>query len=373
MTMLSTQDTFWTDVATWLQDAVPQRWKDERSQLTPEEETEIRREWDQQLFTQGYSMLSLPEEYGGRGLGLAEEVLFHELAAQAHAPDGLGRIGKILTAPALIAHANEEQKARFLPRIVSGQDVWCQGFSEPGSGSDLASVQCVAHKVEGGYRVTGQKVWTSYASDSHRCLLLARTDLEAPRYRNLSLLMLDMSQPGIVVQTLKQISGSMHFAEVFFDEVFVADEDLLGAEGEGWKVAMTILTAERGGVETVTRYVDMRGDVDRLLGCCVADDPAGLVRAKGLETEVELIRMQVAKAVEREQDEKRFNAATSILKVLWSEVWQKVAALGVDSRCAAHREHWNYTYFETRGTSIYSGTNEIQRNLIAERVLGLPK
>lgn len=372
MTTLSTQDAFWSDVTTWLQQAVPPRWKDERSRLTPEEETDIRREWDRQLFAQGYSMLSLPEEYGGRGLGLAEEVLFHELAAKAHAPDGLGRIGKILAAPALIAHGTEQQKARFLPRIVSGQDVWCQGFSEPGSGSDLASVQCVAKKVPGGYRVSGQKVWTSYASDSHRCLLLARTDPSAPRYRNLSLLMLDMSQPGIVVQTLKQISGSMHFAEVFFDDVFVADEDLLGPEGAGWRVAMTILTAERGGVETVTRYVDMRGDVDRLLSCCVVGTPA-LVQARRLETEVELIRMQVAKAVECENEERRFNAATSVLKVLWSEVWQRVATLGVDSRCPTHHEHWYFTYFETRGTSIYSGTNEIQRNLIAERVLGLPK
>ncbi len=370
--MTTVASAYWDEVAAWLAREVPERWRTARAALTPHEETEIRREWDRKLFAGGYSMLSLPTEFGGQGLGLAEEVLFGELAARAHAPDSLARVGKILTAPALIVHGTEEQKDRFLPRIVSGEDVWCQGFSEPGSGSDLASVTCAARKVDGGYRVTGQKVWTSFAEDSHRCLMLVRTDESAPRYKNLSLLLMDMSQPGIEVATLKQISGSMHFAEMFLDDVFVAENDRLGAEGEGWRVAMTILTAERGGVETVTRYVDMRADMDTLLGCCVAD--SGL-RTQGddLDVEVELIRRQVAKAVERESDDAAFNRATCFLKVLWSDLWQRVTALGLDSGCSAHRDHWNYQYLDVKGTTIYSGTNQIQRNIIAERVLGLPK
>ncbi|MGQ0624348.1 MAG: acyl-CoA dehydrogenase family protein [Sporichthyaceae bacterium] len=363
---------FWAEVAAWLEREVPERWRTARASLSAHEETEIRREWDRKLFAAGYSMLTLAPEYGGRGFGLADEVRFGELCAIAHAPDSLARVGKILTAPALIVHGTDTQRARFLPRIVSGEDVWCQGFSEPGSGSDLASVTCEARKVAGGYRVTGQKVWTSFAEDSHRCLMLVRTDPTARRYQNLSLLLLDMSQPGVTVATLKQISGSMHFAEVFFDEVFVADEDRLGPEGAGWTVAMTILTAERGGVETVTRYVDMRADIDKLLGCCVAGSPLA-AQAEDLDTETELVRRQVAKAIEREHDEDAFNRATCFLKVLWSDLWQRITALGLDSGCAVHRDHWNFQYLEVKGTTIYSGTNQIQRNIIAERVLGLPK
>lgn len=366
------ETTYWDGVVAWLETAVPERWRSHRASLGPHEETEIRREWDRQLHAAGYSMLSLPREFGGQGLGLAEEVTFHELAAKAHAPDGLARIGKILAAPALIAHGDDEQRARFLPRIVSGEDVWCQGFSEPGSGSDLASVQCVARKVEGGWRITGQKVWTSYAEDSHRCLMVVVTDPDAGRYKNLSLLLMDMAQPGITIRTIKQVSGSMHFAEMFLDDVFVEDRDLLGAQGEGWKVAMTILTAERGGVESITRYVEMRGDMDKLLGCCTSGT-ALADAASRLDVEVELCRWQVAKAVSREKDDAAFHRAACFLKVQWSELWQRLGELGLESRCTTHRDHWNYTYLETRGVSIYSGTSEIQRNIIAERVLGLPR
>lgn len=372
MTTSAVPTGYWDEVAAWLEREVPDRWRTSRASLTPAEETEIRREWDRKLFAGGYSMLSLATEFGGQGLGLGEEVLFGELAAKAHAPDSLARVGKILTAPALITHGTQEQKDRFLPRIVSGEDVWCQGFSEPGSGSDLASVTCSARKVEGGYRITGQKVWTSYAEEAHRCLMLVRTDDQAPRYRNLSLLLMDMSQPGITVATLKQISGSMHFAEMFLDDVFVAEEDRLGPEGEGWAVAMTILTAERGGVETVTRYVEMRADMDKLLSCCtVGTGREGL--AEDLDVEVELVRRQVAKAVEREHDDVAFTKATCFLKVQWSELWQRVTALGIDTECRRHRDHWNFQYLEVKGTTIYSGTSQIQRNIIAERVLGLPK
>lgn len=362
----------WDEVARWLEANVPARWRDHRAALGPSEETAIRRDWDRQLYAAGYSMLSLPREYGGQGLGLAEEVRFAELAAGAHAPDGLARIGKILTAPALIAHGTPEQRERFLPRIVSGEHVWCQGFSEPGSGSDLASVRCSARPVDGGYKVTGAKVWTSYAEDSHRALLLVCTDPAAPRYRNLSLLLLDMAAPGVKISTLKQMSGSMHFAEVFFDDAFVAAEDLLGPEGAGWQVAMTILGAERGGVETVTRYVDMRADMDLLLSCCIGGGRRA-AEAADLDVEVELIRRQVAKAVEREGSEPAFTRATCVLKVAWSELWQRLVALGLDGECRLHREHWNFQYLEVKGTTIYSGTSQIQRNIIAERVLGLPK
>jgi alkylation response protein AidB-like acyl-CoA dehydrogenase len=355
----------------WLRAAVPERWKAERGALSEEEATQVKRDWDRSLYEGGFAGLSLPAEHGGQGLGLAEEVAFHELAARAHAPEGFGRIGKLLTAPTLIAHGTPEQRARFLPGILSGEHIWCQGFSEPGAGSDLAGVSTTARREDGGYRVTGQKVWTSFASVADRCLLIARTNPDAPRYRNLSMLLLDMRRPGVTVRPIRQISGSAHFAEVFFEDVRVDDEDRLGADGEGWQVAMTVLGNERGAVEGITRYVEMRGDMDLLLRHC--EGTVYQREAEDLDVRLELVRWQVAKAVQLEPDPVAFARASSVLKVTWSELWQEMTALGLRVTPPRHRAHWRHQYLETRAASIYSGSSEIQRNIIAERVLGLPK
>ncbi|MBN9739302.1 MULTISPECIES: acyl-CoA dehydrogenase family protein [unclassified Pseudonocardia] len=362
---------FRQDAERWLREAVPERWKAERGALSEEETTEVRRQWDRQLHEGGFAGLSLPAEHGGQGLGLAEEVAFHELAARAHAPEGFGRIGKILTAPTLIVHGTEDQRARFLPGILSGEQVWCQGFSEPGAGSDLASVSTTARRDGAGYRVTGQKVWTSFANVSDRCLLIARSDPDGARYRNLSMLLLDMRQPGVVVRPIKQISGTSHFAEVFFEDVWVGEEDRLGGEGEGWKVAMTVLQNERGAVEGITRYVEMRGDMDLLLAH--AAGTAYEREAAEMDVRLELVRRQVAKAVELEGDPVAFARTSAVLKVTWSELWQEMTQLGLRIAPAEHRAHWRHQYLETRASSIYSGSSEIQRNIMAERVLGLPK
>ncbi|PKW16530.1 acyl-CoA dehydrogenase family protein [Saccharopolyspora spinosa] len=363
---------FRDDAEQWLRDAVPERWRMRRSSLSPEEITAVRREWDKQLHRGGYAGLSLPREYGGQGLGLAEEVVFHELAARAHAPEGFGRIGKILTAPTLIVHGTPEQQARFLPGILSGEQVWCQGFSEPDAGSDLASVATTARRDGDGYRVTGQKIWTSFADVADRSLFLAKTNPDAPRYRNLSMLLLDMKQPGVTVRPIKQISGTSHFAEVFFEDVWVADADRLGGEGEGWKVAMTVLQNERGAIEGITRYVEMRWDLDLLLRCCAARIGRTL-DAEDFDVRLELVRWQVSKAVELVDDPVAFARASSVLKVTWSELWQEMTQLAIAASCPEHRAHWRHQYLETRASSIYSGSSEIQRNIMAERVLGLPK
>lgn len=367
-----TPEAFRRDAEIWLAANVDEHWRKNRGALSEDEETRLRAEWDRKLFAGGYAGLSLPVEYGGQGLGLAEEVIFGELAARAQAPDGLGRIGKILTAPTLIAHGTEWQKATYLPPIMSGEHVWCQGFSEPGSGSDLASVSCSARRVEGGYLVRGRKTWTSFSKHAHRCLVLARTDEDAPRYRNLSLLLLDMHAPGVEISPVKQISGSEHFSETTFDDVFVAEQDLVGAEGEGWRMAMTVLANERGAVEGITRYVEIRADMDLLLGCC-AQAGEFTERLQELDTRVELVRWQVSKAVERQHTDAHFLRSSMVLKVIWSELWQELTSLAARLSCAEHREHWRHQYLESRSATIYSGTSEIQRNIIAERVLGLPK
>lgn len=363
---------FRTKAAEWVEQSVPRRWRENRGALDEAEEIQLRRLWDKLLWEGGYSGLSIPVEFGGQGLGLAEEVAFAEAAAQAQAPDPLGRIGRILAAPTLIDHGTELQRQRLLRPILTGEHVWCQGFSEPGSGSDLASVACTATKVDGGYLIKGRKTWTSYSREADRCLLLAKTDPSAPRYKNLSVFMVDMHSPGISLSPIRQISGSQHFSETDFDNVFVPDEDRLDAEGAGWSVAMTILKHERGTVEAASRYIEIRADMDLLLRCCATGHEYQELLSQ-LDIRVELVRAQVQKAVEREADEHAFNSATAGLKVVWSDLWKEIANLAAKLSCPDHRAHWRHQYLESRSASIYSGTNEIQRNIVAERMLGLPK
>jgi alkylation response protein AidB-like acyl-CoA dehydrogenase len=356
----------------WLDAKVPARWVTERSSLTDEEVTAIRMEWDRLLYAGGYAGLSIPAEYGGQGLGLAEEVVFGELAARAHAPDGYGRIGKILTAPTLIARGTEYQRKRYLQPLLSGEEIWCQGFSEPGAGSDLAAVSSFARPTEGGYLVSGQKIWTSFAQHAGKSLFLAKTSADAPRHRNLSLFLLDMRQPGITIRPIHQISGGAEFAEVFLEDAFVSEADRVGDEGDGWSVAMTVFQSERGGVESISRYVEMRSDVDLLLGCC-AKIQDRLDQALEYETRLELVRWQVLKALARQDDEAAFTAATAMLKVFWSELWQEITRMGTDSMCPRHRDHWRFQHLEIRSATIYAGSSEVQRNIIGDRVLGLPR
>lgn len=366
------RESFARDAEGWLNANVPERWRENRSALSEDEMDDIRHEWDRQLFKAGYAGLSLPREFGGQGLGLAEEVIFADLSARAMAPDGLARIGRILTAPTLIAHGTLDQRERYLKKILNGDEVWCQGFSEPDAGSDLAGVQCRATKVEGGYRISGRKIWTSFARQADRCLLLAQTDPEAGRHRNLSMLLLDMRQGGVIINPIKQASGLSHFAEVQFDGAFVADEDLVDAEGTGWKVAMTVLTNERGGVEASSRYVEIRADMD-LLTRAVGDHPDYRLRLDELDARIELVRWQVLKSIDLDQSSPAYFSATSILKLAWSELWQEIAQLGLETSDPDTVDHWRFQYLETRAATIYSGTSEIQRNIISERVLGLPR
>ena len=368
----SDREEFIASASAWLEANVPSRWRENRGALSEEESTQIRREWDACLHSGGYAGLSLPKAHGGQGLSLAEEVIFSELSARAQAPDGLARIGRILTAPTLIAHGTEEQLARYLPRIVDGDEIWCQGFSEPGAGSDLAGVSCMAKKINGGYLVSGRKTWTSFARLAHRCILLAQSNAEAGRYKNLSMFLLDMKQPGVKIEPIKQASGLSHFAEVTFEDVFVSDFDLIGKDGDGWKIAMTLLTNERGAVEAASRYVEIRADMD-LLNSSLPDHPDHQLAFKNLDTRIEMIRWQTSKVIDLDEDSEAFDKATSILKLAWSELWQDISNLGIAIAGPDDYEHWRFQYLETRASTIYSGSNEIQRNIISDRILGLPR
>lgn len=356
----------------WLADNVPERWRQNRGALDEHESDEIRHEWDRELYRGGFAGLSLPKEFGGQGLGVVEEVLFSDLAARAKAPDGLGRIGRILAAPTLVRHGTEEQLERLLPPTLRGDMIWCQGFSEPSAGSDLAGVTTRAERTEGGYLISGRKTWTSFAKHADRCLLLARSDPNAPRHKNLTMFLLDMRQPGVSISPLKQASGASHFAEVTFDNVFVDESDRVAQEGDGWRVAMTVLQNERGGVEASSRYVEIRADID-LLAEQLCDQPEYRLVLEDLETRLELIRWQVLKTIDYDADSAEFVRSASVLKLQWSELWQEVTSVGIATMTPSTEAHWRFQYLETRAASIYSGTSEIQRNIISERVLGLPK
>lgn len=368
-----TSSEFRERAAAWLRENVPVEWRENRGALSEDDETRIRQDWDRRLYAGGFAGISLPREYGGQGRSVEDEVAFFELAARMQAPDGLARIGKILTAPTLISVGTDEQRAKYLPKILSGEDVWCQGFSEPGAGSDLANVSTSARRTDGGWLIRGTKTWTSFSKHAHRCLMLARSDAQAPRYRNLTFFLLDMDQPGVLVEPIKQISGSAHFAETHYDDVFVPDADVLGGVGDGWRVAMTVLANERGLIEGIVRYVEIRADVDTLASCCCAGDAERMRVVRRLDAKAEVIRWQVAKAVAVRDDQTDGLRAAAVLKAWWSEFWQEVTNFASTLDCSAHREHWRHQYLESRSATVYSGTSEIQRNVIAERVLGLPR
>lgn len=366
-------DAFLEEAREWLKANVPQRWRESRGALSHAESDAIRREWDRQLGRSGYTGISFPKEYGGQGMTLRDDVIFHLIAAEAQAPDGFTRVGKTLLAPMLITQGSEEQRRKYLPALMSGEEVWCQGFSEPNAGSDLANLTTRARKVDGGYLVKGRKTWTTFAQHASRCFLLAVTDPNAARYRNMSMLLVDMSAPGVHVTDIRQISGATHFAEVQFDDVFVPEDDLVGEKNRGWHVAMKLLENERGGVESAARYVEIRADMDLLLTSC-ADRPELRTELTALDIRTEIVRWHLAKVLDLiESDSPRLGQAVSVLKLLWSELWQDVTRAGVTAMVPDDREHWLYQFLESKAVTIYGGSSEILRNVASERVLGLPR
>jgi alkylation response protein AidB-like acyl-CoA dehydrogenase len=336
------------------------------------EDIEFRRAWENEIVKAGYNCLSWPAEYGGQGLGPIEDFVFAEECITAGVPEGLGRIGRLLTAPALFGHGTAEQKARFLPRILRQDDIWCQGFSEPGAGSDLASVQTSARRQGDVYLVNGQKIWTSFGHYADWCLLLTRTSAGAARHRGLTMFAMPMHQPGVQPRRIRQISGDSEFSEVFYDQAEVSADCRIGAEGEGWRVAMTILTAERG-VGFAALALNEHTRLLSLLDHCVGDDPAARGEAARLRDRVEVTRWQVMRAIERMGARRDPTPSASIMKLVWSELTQDVIRTGFELDCAEHRDRWRYLELDARSDTIASGSSEIQRNIIGERVLGLPK
>ena len=259
LTLTSEEQAFQDEVRAWLGENHPGSEPDGE-----EAKFEFRRAWQRKLHDAGWAGISWPKEFGGRGATLIEQVIFSEEMARAKAPSPANVLGLVMGGPVVIAHGTEEQKERFLEPILSAEEIWCQGFSEPESGSDLASLKTKAVHDNGGWRVTGQKVWTTYAHEAKWCMLLARSEPDAPKHKGLTYFICDMEQDEIEVRPLRQITGEAEFNEIFFEGAYVSDENLVGGEGNGWNVAITTLMHERAGLGAASA-ISVRRDLDELI------------------------------------------------------------------------------------------------------------
>lgn len=352
------------------------------------EEAEGLRDWQRTLSLGRWIGIHWPVEYGGRGSSLVQVAIYNEELARAQAPQILGRAGVNLVGPTLIAHGTPEQRERWLPSILSAEQIWCQLFSEPGAGSDLAGLSTRAERDGDRYILTGQKVWTSYARFADFGIALVRTDPAAPKHKGISMLAVPMDAPGIEVRPLRQITGESEFNEVFFTDTPVPVENLIGVENEGWRVAGTTLANERGTSfvwkEQVLHEVARDLLVKRAIATGAFNDP--LVRQKIAQSwlEVEIFRLHNARTLTRLDRGESVGAESSIVKLFWSEMSQRLyetagEVLGADGLIVAgesravDRGRWARGMLWSRAASIAGGTSEIQRTIIAERILGLPR
>ncbi|MFD7106976.1 acyl-CoA dehydrogenase family protein [Streptomyces celluloflavus] len=346
-----------------------------------------RRAWERELGKGGWVGLGWGEAYGNRSATLTQQVVWAEEYARARAPGRVGHIGENLLAPTLIAYGDEAQKRRFLPAVARGEELWCQGYSEPEAGSDLAGLRTVAVRDGADYRVSGQKIWTSLAVEADWCFVLARTDRGARRHRGLSFLLVAMDQPGrIEVRPIRQLSGTAEFNEVFFDGAVARAGHLVGGEGAGWRVAMGLLAQERG-VSTLVQQIGFAAELGEVVEAAVR---GGAVRDPVLREQ--LVRQWAELKVMRWNALRTLGAAgdagaPSVAKLLWGGWHQRLGELAMRVRGAAaavgpadwsarapyELDAWQRLSLFTRADTIYGGSDEIQRNIIAERVLGLPR
>jgi alkylation response protein AidB-like acyl-CoA dehydrogenase len=335
------------------------------------------REWSKRLYEAGYAGLTWPKEYGGAGAPYGHQAILYEELAAAQAPPHIGVIGLGMAGPTIIAHGTDEQKARYLQPLLAADEIWCQGFSEPDAGSDLAAARTRAERKGDVYVVNGQKVWSSFAHIADFCILVTQSDPEAPRYRNLTYLIVDMHAPGVEVRPLRQITGEAEFNEIFFTDVEVPVANRLGDEGDGWAVAMTTLLHERGTLGfALTATLD--GTVGRLLEEARGRNPRESVREGIAQEWIELqaLRYTNYRALGTLERTGIPGPEGSGVKLRWSEANQRLTKLARELRGPdgiLDDGWWNHQQLRSRGNTIEAGTSEVLRNIIAERVLGLPK
>ena len=382
------QEAFRTELRGWLRANLP--WEYGKG-LPPRfddlgEEVAFLRDWQGRLAEGRWVGVAWPERYGGRGTGPAEHYVVQEELARARAPELVGRIGVNLVGPTLLAHGTDEQKDRWLPSILPARQLWCQLFSEPGAGSDLASVRTGAAPVEGGWSVSGQKVWTSYAQFADWGICLARTDPDVPKHKGISLLVIDMHAAGVEVRPLVQLTGEAEFNEVFLSDVFVPHDQVIGAEHEGWRVANSTLSHERGtSPRQLVIHVQLVEELFRMaLERGGWDDHRQRQRLAEAYVEVRLFQLHNWRTLSRLERGLDPGPEGSMLKLYWSEMSKRLHATAMavlgpaaplwrDAGGNPGDGRWQRSWLYYQSASIFAGTNEIQRNIVGERVLGLPR
>ncbi|NQX88913.1 MAG: acyl-CoA dehydrogenase family protein [Halioglobus sp.] len=382
---------FREEVADWLKDNLTGDFEQLKYRGGPGDEhmyPEERKVWERVLAAGGWTCVGWPMEYGGRACSIEQQVIFFEEYARAGAPGRVGHIGEGLTGPTIIAFGSEEQKKKYLPGIVAGTELWCQGYSEPGAGSDLANVKTKARfdEARGKWLISGQKVWTSLAHESDFCFVIARTDPDSVAHKGLGFFLVKMHQPGILVRPIEQITGTSEFNEVFFDEAECDAEDIVGAPGDGWKVAMGLLGFERG-VSTLGQQMAFQNEFDQVVLAArengAAQDPVIRQRIARAHTELKIMRYNAMRMLSGQSgSDGGLQKEALIYKLYWASWHRSLGELAMDvlgpeceilSDGPYELSRLQSLYLFVRADTIYGGTNQIQRNIIAERGLGMPK
>ncbi len=348
--------------------------------------------WQKTLAEAGWCGIHWPAEYGGRGAGLIEQIIFQEELARIGSPQLINLLALSMVGPVIIAHGSEAQKRRYLRPIMTAEELWCQGYSEPGAGSDLAALSTRALRYGDDYVIDGRKVWTSYAQYADFCIVLARTDKQAPKHKGITMFIVDMHSAGIQVSPLKQMSGDSEFNEVLFEEVRVPSENIIGGEGEGWNMTVAMLMHERATL-TFQRQLQSRVALDELLdfarefmvaGRTAASDPVLRQSLAQAYIDSEAMRLTALRHLTKQLRGGQPGPEGSMEKLFWSEMFQRMMTTA-NHLCGAYsmlapgdprapmEGRWPYLMLYSRGRTIAAGSSEIQRNIIAQRVLGLPK
>ena len=384
---------FRDEARTWFAANVPKDWVKRRN---AEESMEARfaylRDWQRKLFDAGWAGLSWPKEYGGRGASVMQQVIFIEEMARAEAPPMANVLALGIIGPTVIAYGTEEQKQRYLRKMLSAEEIWCQGFSEPNAGSDLAALSTEARLDGDHFIVNGHKCWNSYGWAADWCELVVRTDANAPKHKGLSVLLVDMKTLGVEVRGLKQMSGESEFCEIFFRDARVPAQNVVGKINDGWNVAIGTLMHERGTFGAALQ-VNYRRNFNRLVeiahqvrrnGGTAAEDPVIRQKLAQCYAEIEIMRLNQLRAFSRINETGVPGPEGSIQKIFWSELNQRFQQVAMEimgpygqlahgSPDAFDEGQWAYGYLRSRGNTIEAGTSEIQRNIIGHFVLGLPK
>lgn len=386
LTLTSEEKAFRDAARAWLEENLPEPYsgsghKDDAGYV------EYLRNWQGKLFKAGWNGLTWPKAFGGQGATPIQQAIFMEEMARANAPEIIGVLGIALIGPTIIALGTEEQKKRYLRPLLAGEEIWCQGFSEPNAGSDLASLSAGAVREGDYYIVNGQKTWTSYAHLSDFCMLLVRTDFKAPKHKGITCLLVDMKTPGISVKPLRMMSGDSVFNEIFFTDVRVPATQILGKENDGWRAAITALMYERANTSSDMLIVLSRSLQDLIEATRrlprnshrATKDPLTRQKLAQAHIDLEIFRMTTMRELSRLSRGGIPGPEGSILKLHWSEGDQRTCKSAMEilgpygQLTEGDYAPFSYAYLRSRGRSIEAGTSEILRNTIAERVLGLPK